>query len=149
MSDLIKRLQEHRTNDFIERPLPICLEAADELERLRTRLEIDPRHSIDGIQARDTTIRLQDEAIAELRNELERMQKDADRYRWLRDRMKVHCEAPMSGGEKRATLTMRIGHGFLDSKMDPTSGWTDLRWFDECREKVDSAIDAAMKGESE
>lgn len=69
---------------------------------------------------------------------------DAARYRWLRDRMKVHYESPVCGGEKRATLTMRVGHGFLDSKIHPTTGWTDQKYFDECREKVDAAIDSAM-----
>lgn len=69
---------------------------------------------------------------------------DAARYRWLRDRMEVHYEAPVSGGEKRAVLTMRVGHGFLDSKMHPTTGWTDQKYFDECRDKVDAVIDSAM-----
>ena len=74
-----------------------------------------------------------------------RLEQDAARYRWLRDRMKVHYESPISGGEKRATLTMRVGHGFLDSQIHPLTGWTDPKYFDECREKVDAAIDAAMK----
>jgi hypothetical protein len=39
---------------------------------------------------------------------------------------------------------MRVGHGFLDSKIHPETGWTDLIYFDECRQKVDAAIDAAM-----
>ena len=46
----------------------------EEIESLRTnlaacqkRLEVDPRHRIDGIEARDTTIRLQDAEIKRLR----------------------------------------------------------------------------------
>jgi hypothetical protein len=73
------------------------------------------------------------------------VEQDAARYRWLRDRMKVHYEAPISGGENRAALMMRVGHVFLDSKIHPTTGWTNPRYFDECREKVDAAIDDAMK----
>jgi hypothetical protein len=42
--------------------------AADEIERLRSRLEIDPRHAYNGIDSRDETIRLQDEQIERLRN---------------------------------------------------------------------------------
>lgn len=75
--------------------------------------------------------------------------KDSTRYRWLRDRMQVRHEAPVSGGEPRAVLMMRVGHGFLDSKMHPETGWTDPRYFDECREKVDAAIDAAIDAAAE
>lgn len=48
-----------------------------EVDRLRTRLEIDPRHNYDGIDCRDTTIR-------ELERDLEEARRDAERYRWLR-----------------------------------------------------------------
>lgn len=70
--------------------------------------------------------------------------RDAKRYAWLRDRMKVYYETPLSGGNKRATLAMRIGYGFLDSTMRPESGWTDQKCFDKCRSKVDNEIDKAM-----
>lgn len=69
---------------------------------------------------------------------------DAARYRWLRDRMMVQWESPMSGGEKRATLAMREGHCFVDSKIDPVWGWTHPKYYDECREEVDSLIDTAL-----
>lgn len=83
-----------------------------------------------------------------LRNDLlkvvEVIVENVERYLWLRDRMQVRYESPMSGGDKRATLAMRVGHGFLDSKKPPESGWLYPQYFDECRENVDSAIDAAM-----
>jgi hypothetical protein len=54
----------------------------------------------------------------------------------------------MSGWKPRAELMMRSGHEFLDSKMHPAAGWTNPRYFDECREKVDAAIDEAMKADA-
>ena len=41
---------------------------ADEIERLRTRLEIDPSHPYDGIYCRDETIRGLEKEIARLRS---------------------------------------------------------------------------------
>lgn len=72
------------------------------------------------------------------------MTKDANRYRWLRDRLQVRYMQAVSG-EKRRGLVMRVGHGFLDSKTPPERGWTDPRYFDECRQEVDAAIDAAIE----
>lgn len=72
------------------------------------------------------------------------IEKEAARYRWLRDRLQVMHMDALGTGEKRQGLVMRVGHGFLDSKIRPESGWTDQRYFDECRQKVDAAIDAAM-----
>lgn len=48
-----------------------------ENKALRSRLEIDPSHPIDGIAARDETIRQLEAQIKDLRT-------DANRYRWLR-----------------------------------------------------------------
>ena len=73
------------------------------------------------------------------------IEKDAARYRWLRDRLQVRYMEALGTGEKRQGLVMRIGHGFLDSKIRPETGWTDPRYFDECRQKVDAAIDAAAE----
>ena len=82
---------------------------------------------------------------AVMRLAAETLAKDADRYRWLRDRLQVRYEASIAGGDKRAMLTMRVWHGFFDSKIRPEYGWTDLRYFDECCQKVDAAIDAAIE----
>lgn len=40
-------------------------ELREEIERLKTRLEVSPEHPYDGIASRDATIKLQDERIAE------------------------------------------------------------------------------------
>lgn len=85
------------------------------------------------------------EEIKELRDENERLRADAEKYQWLLDRMQVRYESPVNDGDKRAVLCMRIGHGFLDSKKRPESGWTNPKYFDECRSTVDSAIKTAMK----
>lgn len=42
----------------------------EEIARLEERLEIDPRHSYDGIYCRDETIKLQEERIERLRSEV-------------------------------------------------------------------------------
>lgn len=48
-----------------------------ENKALRARLEIDPSHPIDGIAARDETIR-------QLEAQIKGLRADANRYRWLR-----------------------------------------------------------------
>ena len=77
------------------------------------------------------------------------IEKEAARYRWLRDRMQVRYMEALGTGQKRQGLVMRVGHGFLDSKIRPETGWTDPRYFDECRQKVDAAIDAAAESYNE
>jgi hypothetical protein len=73
------------------------------------------------------------------------VEQDAARYRWLRDRMQVLYKAPMSGMDDRAALAMRVGHEFLDCRMNPAAGWVTPLFFDECRTAVDAAIDEAME----
>ena len=73
------------------------------------------------------------------------IEKDAARYRWLRDRLQVRYMEALGTAEKRRGLVMRVGHGFLDSKIRPETGWTDPRYFDECRRKIDVAIDTAIE----
>jgi len=68
----------------------------------------------------------------------------AKRYAWLRDRLQIRYEQAMSGGDPRPLITTRIGHSFLDVPRDPAKGWTDQKFFDKCRSKVDNEIDAAM-----
>ena len=45
------------------------IEVAARVAELESRLEISPLHNVDGIMARDATIKLQDERIAELEAE--------------------------------------------------------------------------------
>lgn len=69
MSDLVSRLRALARSEHDD--LSIGAEAADEIEALRQRLEIDPvAPHLDGIECRDETIRGQDKLIDELRAEL-------------------------------------------------------------------------------
>lgn len=54
---------------FVER-LYAMIEGIDEIERLRTRLEIDPGQQYDGIATRDATIKLLEVEIETLRASL-------------------------------------------------------------------------------
>ena len=85
MKDLIARLREPWR--MPEKKPPVMDEAADaleaqakEIEALKSRLEIDPRHHVDGIYARDATIKL-------LENEIEALRADAERYQWIKRSM--------------------------------------------------------------
>jgi hypothetical protein len=51
-----------------------------EIERLRTRLEVDPRHNYDGIDCRDVTIKYQDERIDALEAENAELKRVADGF---------------------------------------------------------------------
>lgn len=50
-------------------------EALKERDQLKERLEISDEHDIDGIEARDATIRLQDEQLRKLKAKLEEAEK--------------------------------------------------------------------------
>ena len=56
--------------------------SVDRIAELESRLEISPLHSVDGIMARDATIKLQDERIAELEAERAEREKQAP-VAWL------------------------------------------------------------------
>jgi len=77
MNDLIERLRKRAE---IRRQIPgrksvqegksdriadVLDEAANRIEELEKRFEIDPRHSVDGIEARDETIKLLEQVIDE------------------------------------------------------------------------------------
>lgn len=69
MSDIVKRLRHHaECESFCDVPsgVEISKEAADEIERLRARLEVH-ESGYDGISCRDETIRNQDAIIDRLR----------------------------------------------------------------------------------
>lgn len=53
--ELCERLEDWKLSPA---NLPLCKEAIAAIRELKARLEIDPRHSIDGIAARDETIRM-------------------------------------------------------------------------------------------
>jgi len=77
MNDLIERLRKRAE---IRRQIPgrksvqegksdriadVLDEAANRIEELEQRLEIDPRHGVDGIEARDETIKLLERVLDE------------------------------------------------------------------------------------
>lgn len=70
MTDIVKRLRGWALSHE-SAPPPLLELAADEIERLHARLEVAP-HGIDGITARDETIRMLEEARDELRAERDR-----------------------------------------------------------------------------
>jgi uncharacterized small protein (DUF1192 family) len=75
--------------------------ASTEIDRLRARLEVRDDGGPDGITCRDETIKLQDEVIARLRAENERLKADAAdaaRYRWIKRGASFREERDMGPG---------------------------------------------------
>lgn len=79
-NDLITRLRsmdgigDIQLNELMNRKTPMVAadaiaELVDRVAYLESRLEVTPEHDIDGIAARDATIKLQDGRIAELKSE--------------------------------------------------------------------------------
>ena len=54
----------------VPNPCRVETKAADMLERLARRLELSPNHSVDGIEARDATIKGIEQRIAELEDKM-------------------------------------------------------------------------------
>ncbi len=81
------------------------------------------------------TVQLLGDVIAEI----ERLQADAGRYRWIRQHLEPRSEQMMSG-DFRPVVAARLGAGFLDTKLRrlPTQ---------EKMAELDAAIDAALKEE--
>lgn len=83
MSDVMERLRG--LADLFEAgdaPRHVVLHmraGADEIERLRTRLEVDPSHPYDGIYARDETIRGLEKQIESLRQKTQYWPDNAER----------------------------------------------------------------------
>lgn len=73
--------------------------------------------------------------------ERDALKADAERYRWLRMRLKVKKQMAVSGSFREA-LDIRIGCAFLDSKLPRT---LPESYPEELAANLDSAIDEAMK----
>jgi hypothetical protein len=86
-----------------------------EVRALRTRLEIDPRHSYDGIDCRDETIR-------QLEDEVRALREDAARYQWIRDPNNswgpIFAEPITWNGGAWARLGSRYVYQHLDQAID-------------------------------
>ena len=76
--------------------------------------------------------------------EVEALRKDAERYRWLRDRLEVRPQKAMSGSVRDA-LTVRIGCSFLDSEVSKRRSLKDPDAHENGCKQLDAAIDAAME----
>ncbi|WP_217706418.1 hypothetical protein [Pseudomonas aeruginosa] len=101
----------------------------DEIDRLRSRLEIDERTPHDGIACRDETIKVLDEKCDRLKAENEALRKDAERYRFLKDQGHFRAMGIDMGGNHSWTgMGRNVGCG-------PTVD-----------EAIDAAIDAALEG---
>ncbi|OVZ15318.1 hypothetical protein CDO38_31240 [Pseudomonas aeruginosa] len=115
--------ERRRLHDFYDCVEPeLILDLLDEIDRLRSRLEIDERTPHDGIACRDETIKVLDEKCDRLKADNEALCKDAARYRWLRE---------------RDLETIRQGGVFAG--MTPENIVLN-------QEDLDAAIDAALEG---
>jgi hypothetical protein len=73
---------------------------------------------------------------------------DAERYRWLRERLQIRFMEAVSGIKKEG-ITTRIGHCFLDADRIPGSGYLDQSKFQAECAALDAAIDAALAAAKE
>lgn len=122
--DILKQLRMY--------PYEYTQKAADEITRLRTRLEIIPGTEIDGIDCRDETIRLQDAEIERLRDENAGLRKDAERLDWMSS-----CEAWI--GWTRDNELCRAFRRDEDGDVYPVCGWD--KFFDTARDAIDAAME--------
>lgn len=150
MDDLVQRLRA-RHDIGLHR---ILTEAADEIERLRSHgPQVQRGTNDDGtpwigtmrdaledaIQAAAVEARLADG----LRAQLAERDMDAERYRWLRLRIKVREERSLAGTYRDSIYT-RVGQSFFDTPTRGAKGYTDPTKFEAECASLDAAIDAAM-----
>ncbi len=89
----------------------------DEIDGLRSRLEIDERTPHDGIACRDETIKVLDEKCDRLKAENEALRKDAARYRWLRERdLETIRQGGVFAGMTPENIVLNLKH--LDAAID-------------------------------
>lgn len=113
----------------------VLLRASKEIESLRAELaECRAKHMDDLLVLSETA-----KAERELRAELAECKRDAERYRWVRQRLEVRMMANMRGGSA-AALATRVGHAFFHSSVSPAPIKA---------ERLDAAIDAALAAEGE
>jgi exonuclease VII small subunit len=83
--------------------------------------------------------------LAESQAEVERLRADAQRYQWLRPRLKARYMTTMAKTE-RYGIAIRIGHDFFDAKTKIGSGYLNPAEFERECANLDAAIDAALQG---
>lgn len=69
---------------------------------------------------------------------------DASRYRWIRRRLQIRWQEYVSG-DKFPSFAVRVGCSRIDMARDPRESYLSTERFDSECEKLDAAIDAAMK----
>lgn len=74
--------------------------------------------------------------------DIEATERDAARYRWIRQRLQIR-NLEFADGEVRPAFDVRIGCARVDSQHVPGSGYLSQDRFEEDCQKVDAAIDAA------
>ena len=84
-------------------------ELVDRVAYLESRLEVTPEHDIDGIAARDATIKLQDGRIAELKLRVSQLEAELSAERAAPE--PIQCETCQGTGKINETLG---GYGFSD-----------------------------------
>ncbi len=85
-------------------------------------------------------------ALEQQAAQIDALRADAERYRWLRMRLKVREERSMSGSYKDS-IYIRVAQSFFDTPTRGDDGYLDKSIFaKECCE-FDAAIDAALRQE--
>jgi hypothetical protein len=79
--------------------------------------------------------------------ELAECRADAERYRWLRQRVEVRQQEAMNGSV-RAGLSIRIGSAFLDSPPSLLKSLRDPNAHETRSKELDAALDAARAADS-
>lgn len=72
---------------------------------------------------------------------------NARRYLWLRRRMQIRMEQPISRGPARPAFSLRIGHAYTDTTEQPGRGYLDPARYETELAEVDAAIDTAIARE--
>ena len=126
----------HNVNDVTARYIQAAGQrdaAWSDNERLEAR--IDQLLAFDANKERE---------LATLEADNERLRADAERYRWVRERMEVRPQTAVSGSVRNA-LSVRIGCSFLDSEVSKRRSLSDPDAHENGCKKFDTAIDAALK----
>jgi hypothetical protein len=84
------------------------------------------------------------ELVRQLIAERDELLADAERYRWLRRRVRLASQQMMSGAIKQ-WLTVRIAYSAMDQPADPADSYLSQDRFDRDCADLDAAIDAARK----
>lgn len=101
--------------------------AADRIATLEERLEIDPRHSYDGIDSRDATIKMQDQRIDELGAALAGAQEDARLLDFLERSRSYGISHEWQGDDDYLWTVYRVGGSPNDRDHKFVSEATTLR----------------------